>query len=659
MRRGNKIIYPTEPNNDASFLGMRVKKNSSVPYSAVLQKYWLSVLLLVLTAASFFSVYAALLTVFIFTFLVPGLLLSRFFRFETYEVWAFVPVLSVLISTQLVYYMSLLFGYSRETILFSFLALTAVCTLVSYKKGETFPLKNFPKIKKISKATVIFFSLIFLISLIVLLRSVWFENQYGIVITGSNWQDTPMHYEIVESLNNGNFPPQIPYYSGTKMTYHYFVDFHTAILEKVYGFLPKLLPFLDAVLILVFALSIYALARPSGKRASIFSVVIAAFGWGFSYFGLLSALNFGQFSASQNYIYQYGQLFGLPPVFDNLLQQRPLLIGLPVFAVVLALLRNMEDKRRVILAGIIVGLVFQFHVVSFFACYVAFFVAILLNLKHFKLSYLYFLLPSVLALPFIFSGGISATTIALSAAFPTTFVQGNPVAYYVLNLGIPFLIAWVSLVKKGNYLLKGTFIILFLIPNLMLLTPNVWDMYKFFIFAWIPIAVLSGTFLAKTRKSLALLLILLSVLASVSVVIYNVGTNFSAASRDEYDLGMWVRNNTPERSVFLTYYSIHSPPTMIGGRERVLSYVNWPYGQGVPFSDIMKREHDIDRAYNGSETDLKEVVATYQVGYVYVGSEEQRNYPGCADRFNEISWLKTVYAVGSLHIYRVDLPQNG
>jgi hypothetical protein len=297
---------------------------------------------------------------------------------------------------------------------------------------------------------------------------------------------------------------------------------------------------------------------------------------------------------------------------------------------------------------------------SFFACYVAFFVGVLLNLKRFKLNYLYFLVPSVLALPFIFSGGVSTTTtVAFSAAFPYTFAQGNPVVYYVLNLGVPFLVSLVSLVKTGNNLLKGAFIIMFLIPNFMLLTPNAWDMYKFFIFAWVPIAMLSGTLLARTRKSIALVLILLSILASASVVIYNVGTDYSAASWDEYNLGMWVRNNTPERSVFLTYYSIHSPPTMIGGRERVLSYINWPYGHGVPLDDILKREHDVDRAYNGSETDLKEVVEAYHVGYIYVGGEELRNYPGCVARFDGISWLKSVYVVGNLHIYQVDLSQNG
>jgi hypothetical protein len=625
--------------------------SESTAKSVVLQKYWFCILLLALTLASFVSGYIALFSAFVFTFLVPGLIFYRFLSLKSHEVWAFVPVFSVLFSVQLVYYLSLAFGYSRETIISSFLALAVIYTFVVYKKGEPLKLAIFFRLGHIKKTTLLLFSAIFFISLIVLVRSVWFGNQYGIVLTGSNWQDTPLHYEIIESINNGNFPPQMPDYAGVPLTYHYFVDFHTAIIEKVFGYLPTLLPVLNALFILVFALAIYALARPNGRRVAIIATVIATFGWGLSYFGLFSALFSGQFDATQNYIFQYGKTFGLPSMFDNLLQQRPLLIGLPAFALVLALLRDMDDKKRILLAGIITGLVFQFHNVAFFCCYVAFAVAVLFNIKRFNISYLYFLAPSVLALPFIFHNG-PPVTIAVSTAWITNFAQ-NPFVYYFLNLGIPFVIAIASFLKAGNELLKGTFLFLFLIPNILVLTPNVWDMYKFFMFAWIPIAVLTGVVLVKTRKVLVLTLILLSILTSASVIIYNFGTNYIGANWNEYKLGLWVRNNTPERSVFLTSSSIHSSPAFIGGRLAVSSYINWPYGWGISLNDIYQRQSDIDKAYADNATDLKVVVATYNVSYVYVGYDELSQYPNCTARFDSTDWLKLVYSDQNLRIYQV------
>jgi len=598
------------------------------------------------------SIHIALLTAFIFTFLVPGLIFSRFFRLKSYEVLAFVPIFSVLVSTQLVYYLSLLFGYSRITILVSFFSLAVVYTLVNLRKEETYHFKNFLSAWQSRKTALALFLLIFILAFVILYRSVWFENETGIVITGSNWQDTPVHYEIIESINNGNFPPEMPYYSGERLNYHYFVDFHTAILEKVYGFLPKLLPISNAIFILIFALSIYSLARVNGERAAVFATIIATLGWGFSYFTLFSALAYGQFNPSQSYMYQYGGFFGLPPIFDNLLQQRPLLIGLPAFAFALNLLRDMEDRNRLILAGIVTGLLFPFHVLSFFCVYIAYFISIVLVLRNFKVRHLYFLVSALVALPFFLSG-TSSVSISLVALWAYGFLKDNPVLYYVMNLGIPFLISLAMFFTKvEKKFLKVVFIGLFLVPNLVSITPNPWDMYKFFIFSWIPIAVLSGAALARINKDTARVLLLLSILASASVVVYNLSTNYPGASWDEYNLGMWVRDNTEERAVFLTSSSIHSPPTMIGGRLRVLSYLNWPYGHGISLDDIWKRVYDVDRAYNGTENDLKEVVEIYNATYVYVGREELRNYPRCIAKFDSIEWLKLVYN-GSLRIYKI------
>jgi hypothetical protein len=622
----------------------------------VLQKYWLTLVLLLLTVVSFVGGYVAVFTALVFTFLVPGLIAYRFFNLKSHEICAFVPLFSVLVSVQLIYYLSLAAGYSQQTILACFLALTAVYAFVVYKKGEPITPK-FLKLKQIKKTSLLVFAIILLISLAVLLQSVWRSDQYGIVLTGSNWQDTPMHYEIIESLNNGNFPPQIPNFSGEKLTYHYFVDFHAAIIEKVYGYLPTILPVLNALFILVFALSIYALARVYGRKVAVIATVLGVFGWGLSYFGLFSALINGQFDPTQNYIYQYGKMFGLPSIFDNLLQQRPLLIGLPAFALVLALLRNMDDKKRILLAGVITGLVFQFHNVAFFCCYVAFAVCVLFNFKRFNLSYLYFLVPSVLALPFILVEGPPFTA-AISGAWIANFAQ-NPFIYYFLNLGVPLVLAIVSFFWRGHEELKGTLLFLVLVPNVLMLTPNPWDMYKFFMFAWVPIVVLSGVVLAKVWvrrwRVVVLGLILLSIMTSASVVIYNVGTNYAGASWDEYDLGLWVRDNTPQNSVFLTYYGLHSPPSMIGGRLQVSSYFYWAYGPGMPLDKIYERYANIDSAYNGTATQLAAAVREYNVSYVYVGNEELSNYPGCVAHFDGVEWLTRVYTDGNLRIYQVDL----
>jgi len=619
--------------------------------SRVLHGHGLFFLLLLLPLVSLVSVHVGLLTAFVFTFLVPGLILHRFFSLKLHEIIVFVPVFSVLVSTQLIYYLSQAFGYSREIIFASFIVLAVVYGLVKSRKTSAYTFRDFLQIVRLNKVLLLIFLMIFVISAVVLYRSVWFENDLGIVITGSNWQDTPLHYEIIESINNGNFPPEMPYYAGESISYHYFVDFHTAIIEKTYGFLPKLLPFLNSAFIIVFALSVYSLARVNGKRAAIFATLIATFGWGLSYIGLFSALTSGQFNPATNYMYEYNGFFGLPPIFDNLLQQRPMLAGLPVFAFVLALLRDMEDKNRVILAGLVTGLLFPFNAVAFICAYAAYFVSLLLHSNYFKRHHLYFLVSAAIALPFLVSSA-SSTSITFAPLWALSFLKDNPVLFYIVNLGVPFLLSLLFITKVKGTFLKIIFIMLFLAPNVLSVTPNSWDMYKFFIFAWVPIALLSGAALARIRKSLALVLLLLSVLTTASVIVYNVGTSSQAASWDEYNLGMWVRDHTEEQVVFLTYYSIHCPPTMIGGRLRVASYVNWAYGHGIALDDIYKRFDDIDLAYKGSEDDLRQVVETYNIAYIYVGSDELSHYPGCVARLNSIEWLEPIYST-TFQVYKV------
>ncbi len=619
--------------------------------SRVLRRHGVFFLLLLLPLVSLVSVHVGLLTAFVFTFIVPGLIFHRFFSLKLHEIIVFVPVFSVLASTQLIYYLSRALGYSREIIFASFLVLAIGYGMLKSQKTSAYTFRDFLKTIWLNKALLLIFLLIFAISAVVLYRSVWFENDLGIVITGSNWQDTPLHYEIIESINNSNFPPGMPYYAGNSISYHYFVDFHTAILEKTYGFLPKLLPFLNSAFILVFALSIYSLARVNGKRAAIFATLIATFGWGISYIGFFSALTSGQFNPATNYMYQYNGFFGLPPIFENLLQQRPMLVGLPVFAFILALLRDMENKNRIILSGVVTGLLFPFNAVAFICGYAAYFVSLLLNSNYFKRHHLYFLISAAIALPFLVSS-VSSTSITFAPLWALSFLKDNPVLFYIVNLGVPFLLSFLFITKVRGTFLKIIFVMLFLAPNVLSITPNSWDMYKFFIFAWVPIAGLSGAALARIRKSLALVLLLLSVLTTASVIVYNVGTSSQAASWDEYNLGMWVRDNTEEQAVFLTYYSIHCPPTMIGGRLRVASYVNWAYGHGIALNDIYKRFDDIDLAYKGSEDDLRQVVETYNIAYIYVGSDELSHYPGCIARLNSIEWLEPIYST-TFQVYKV------
>ncbi|MEO8247314.1 MAG: hypothetical protein ABI622_09385, partial [Chloroflexota bacterium] len=70
---------------------------------------------------------------------------------------------------------------------------------------------------------------------VVLGFGLWRLTPAGVSAGGSNWSDLPVHLSIAESLNAGNFPPQVPYFAGEPLVYHWFADFHAAIAAQAAG----------------------------------------------------------------------------------------------------------------------------------------------------------------------------------------------------------------------------------------------------------------------------------------------------------------------------------------------------------------------------------------------------------------------------------------
>jgi len=146
--------------------------------------------------------------------------------------------------------------------------------------------------------------------------------------------------------------------------------------------------------------------------------------------------------------------------------------------------------------------------------------------------------------------------------------------------------------------------------------------------------------------------LIFSLFSSALIITWNLSTNYPAADVHEYEAGMWVRRNTPQKSVFLTWQSIHAPVSMIGGRLRVLGYVNWAYGHGF---DIWERAHDVERAYRDNITDTLAVMKKYNASYLYVGREEMRHTDVEVRKFERCKDLKEVYKdedeAGGIYIF--------
>jgi hypothetical protein len=125
-----------------------------------------------------------------------------------------------------------------------------------------------------------------LVVLLVLGTNGWVETPDGWVSGGWNWSDFLVHVSIGSSIAAGNFPPEVPYFAGEPLTYHWFADFHGAITSTVAGvdiigvyFLTSAL-FAGVLALVVWALAMQLTARRSvATIAAIIACVTGGLGW--------------------------------------------------------------------------------------------------------------------------------------------------------------------------------------------------------------------------------------------------------------------------------------------------------------------------------------------------------------------------------------------
>lgn len=642
---------------------------------------------------------------FVFTFFISGALLVESFidylpariKFPLYF------ILSVIVSTCVVYLVSLILGFSRFSILLSFLLFFFLFPSKFSRVIKT--VKFYLRHHAISLGLGLFIFALFLISLYPGIFT-WY-NGY-IVISSVNWQDTPMHMGIIQSISQGNFPPQAPYYAGVPLSYYYFIDFHSAILATLYGrFFPRILVYDNPFFAFMLFLSIYALSYELIGR-KITSLISAFTGCLFgnyifikfigSLFENKSGLSFFQKAIEllthNTYSMEYGQLFQIANFADYFLQNRPMMIGIPTVLINLTLLFHAfqkQDKKIFFFSGLATGLLFRFQL---FALVSLVFLFLLLFFFHqfldsnrklgesFRYMLLYFL--PIVSCWLIFGVETRVEGHSLVDIFKSSLRFGPwseqksfvwHIKFLLSNFGLPFIITFLVLfLRLARFKLDKLFdklpaklilisffaLFFFAVPYVVTFTIYSADMFKFFYFAILFSVISTFWFLEIIVKNrffgtfLTIILLTTSTFSSLLTLANSFLNKNYAYSYNDFKAGSWIRENTPPKSVFIQMPTVHSSVTQIGGRLRVLSYINWPYTHGYKdgFDNVFTRLEDIRKIYGVCEPQmLKAILAKYGVNYVYYGDEEKREFPDVAFCFESLDFLKKVYSQDGILIY--------
>ena len=505
----------------------------------------------------------------------------------------------------------------------------------------------------------------------------WRMTATGVSSGGSNWSDLGVHLSIAETLNAGaNFPPEVPYFAGVPLVYHWFADFHAAILAEAAAiFSIPAMVVQSTVLTGALALGAYSLARrlARAKGARLIGALAAAFvvfagGMGWLLFvrdvldGVAPPLDLVSRNSYDNQWLTGWPYFRIPSVMGTgLLAHRATTAGLPILVgAVLLLVAALPTARQraagwrdrpwiLAAAGLLGALLAPFHF-FYFPVFPLIALAWVAAGRRFDAdaprNAAALLVPYLLALPFVIGPALAAGgsgAVRFVGFWPSAPIADGPAAvvfFYLTNLGVPFALALAALLTRGvpKPLFLGAWLIgLFLVPNLVQLSVIDFDMNKYFQAMWVAVAILAAWLIHRWPVPAIVVVFLLSVPAPLLVAGWTATSNLQVLSNDELAAAEWVRSETPPEAVFVTDGWVNSL-TDSAGRRRLTTF--GPYVANLGYRPD-ERIADIVTIYCGGDPARSaELMRHYGATYLVEGRPNPCELPtdfATSDAF-ELAW---------------------
>lgn len=528
----------------------------------------------------------------------------------------------------------------------------------------------------------------------VLALGLWREGELGVSAGGSNWSDLPVHLAIAESLNAGNFPPQVPYFAGVPLIYHWFADFHAAIAAAAAGlfsipaFVAGSAIGAGALALCVHGLATRLLRGRGARRAALIGLTLAVFAGGLGWTRLVGDLAGGgdpvqlvTHNSYDNVWYDSAgrvswPYFRIPSVMGTgLLVHRATALGLPIFTGAVLLLTlalptrrerrgGMRDRRALLVAAGLVGaMLAPFHFFLFPALLVVALGWVVIGGRLLDraapANAAAYLGPFALALPFalpaLLQAGSSGSLAVVSGWESAPRDDGLPAVafFYATNLGVPFLLALAGLLVARvphAAFLAAWIVTLFALPNLVEVSRVSFDMNKLFQAMWIAVALAAGWLVRRWPWPSVAAVMLLSLPSPLLVGVWSAAGNLQMLTRTELDAAAWART-TPERSVFVTDGWLHSF-TDAAGRLRATTFA--PYVANLGYDPDPRAATVSDIYCGGDAARSAELARSLGAAYV-VDAGRPANCPAPVD-FATHPAFRLAFAAGSLRVWEVRPP---
>ncbi len=495
----------------------------------------------------------------------------------------------------------------------------------------------------------------------------------------NNYGDLPFHLSVITSFSDGdNFPPYNPIFQGLKFTYPFLIDFLTAFLYRTGAdwaaafFIPNII----LIMALVGIIELLTEKLTGSKIAARIAPFLFFFsgGLGFTYFLQdFQNSNVNWWDFLQHLPNSYTKNDALNLQWGNMLTtlmipQRSLLLGIPVFAMIVILwweglkvmsdeqkvmsdewkvMRNEERKLRepnvfplithhsslitfpssLLFAGILAGLLPMLHAHGFFAIMM---VSAAMALVFFSWDWLAFFIPAgILSLPQAWwLSGTGTRSSLFKFNFGWMPGEYSLFKFYYLNFGLVLFVLALAFffTSLRTHRFYWPFVLCFIIPNLVLLAPWPWDNIKVLLYWYLVSCVLIAGFLAQlwTRKLFpigAVLMILLMLSGGLDIA-----RGLSPIEKvrlfesDQLKVAELIKHRIPPQALMLSA-PIHNSVLALSGRQMLMGYPGHLWTHGVNFEE---RERDVKTIYLGG-AEAEKLLTKYAIDFVIVGPTEYKD----------------------------------
>jgi hypothetical protein len=477
------------------------------------------------------------------------------------------------------------------------------------------------------------------------------------------WGDWAAHLSFAGSFAYGhNFPPDYPIDPGHRLGYPFMIDFYAADLVPLGLSLTEALTATSAMLGLALPGVLYlaAMRFTAMRAAAAIAVFVFLLSGGLGFVYLLGDFHRDGLAVLGHLPREYTlnrdvDLQWLNPVLAYLVPQRSTLFGLSLALILLVVLwlglRERLGWQPFLFAGLAASVMPVFHVHAY-GTVVA--LAAFWALFNHRREWIAFFVPAVLIGAPILVWMWPPDNTSICGSLPSidgyciepgwlTFTDWQ--RYGVWLFGPAFIWFWIwntslllPLVVAGHFVRRwfptaiptwfAPMWLWFVVPNVIVLQPWVWDNTKFFIFWALLGSIVAGGVLAGFwRRGPGS-----AIAAAGAVVLLCLSGSLDLLRASEFDVSSvlftdagglkvaaWVRHNTSSTAIFAVADEHNSPIPTLAGRRELIGYPGWLWTYGL--ADYVQKGAD-DKLILGGDPSALELARKYHIDYVMIGPQE-------------------------------------